>query len=104
MSIGVRYSQAYSSENNYSSLFSALNFEFGYALRGGFSQVESDVLLDHKRFAQIKSKPTWNIFCKANVNQYNYNFLNQSIPFSGVGGELSVEYSLKSLGKYNRWC
>lgn len=91
-SMGPRFHQSYASDTGWSTLYTALNFDFTYALTGSLLQRTQVTELngwDVLRYNQYNSGG-WRT--RLSIDQYYYNLSSGAIPMSGFGIEGSYEF------------
>lgn len=93
MSIGPRFHQSYSAVDGWSTLYTALNFDFTWALTGSLKQVTTKHSLNGWEYMTFTQYNPGGIRARLSLDQYYYNTKKGSIPLSGFGVEGSYEFA-----------
>lgn len=93
MSIGPRFHQSYSAVDGWSTLYTALNFDFTWALTGSLKQVTTKHSLDGWEYMTFSQYNPGGFRARFSLEQYYFNTKKGSIPLSGFGIEGSYEFA-----------
>jgi len=90
-SMGPRFHQSYASQSNWSTLYTALNFDFTYAITGMLSRDTVKTELNGWDVLRYTQYNPGGLRLRFSLDQYYYNTSSGAIPLSGFGLETSYE-------------
>ena len=92
LNLGILSQQAFSSQDNFATLFTTFAFRAQFALSGNFKHADHEFISNSRRYLKFESHNPGGFRAAIGMKQSSFNTSESAVPYSGFGGQLAYDF------------